>query len=74
MTTGGFMKVETSPRGVLYKHEVITYLGGNEELFKSLCEDYGLRPVYKRATRIMYRVTALEDCLREKELAEGNEN
>lgn len=75
MTGGaGLLKIETTPRGVLYKHEAISYLGGNEELFKSLCDDYGLRPVHRNQSRIIYRISAIEDSLREKELSENHAN
>ena len=66
---GALMQATASPVGVLSKHEAIQYCGNNTELFDRLIRDYGLRPVYRNKTRTLYRIQAIDDRLREMELA-----
>lgn len=69
-----FLKITATPVFTMTRSEVVSALGGDETLFQKLCKDYGLRPVDRRPTRKTYRVAAVEDALREKELAEDLEN
>jgi hypothetical protein len=62
------LKLQVSPRGSLTQAEAEDYLGGSEPL-RVLVEQWGLRPWHAKATRIRYRVEAIEEAMRRAEHA-----
>ena len=73
-TPATFFQLTAKPLFTMTRGEVVAALGGDETLFKILCDEFGLRPVHRRITKKTYRVDSVQDALREKELTEELEN
>lgn len=65
------LKLDQTPVGVINREEAIVYCAKNTELFLSLIEDYGLLTVYRNRTRHLYRIAAIDEALRLRELEKG---
>ena len=67
------IKIEPKAQAVIGKQDAVEYCGSSEDLFRLLCTDYGLVPLYEKGTRKLYRVESIDKALLELEMVKFNQ-